>query len=65
MFSLSPFGIVKTEPDCTITLAGAVDVEVSVQLEDNVQSPEAGGVHETVYVDETELFLLSVAAIVC
>ena len=47
MFNLSPFGTVKTEPDGTITFAGAVTVLPILQLEGMVQSPEMGGPQES------------------
>src|ERR1700687_3456160 len=46
MCNLSPFGMVKTAPDCTMTFAGAVEVDIMVQLDSMVQSPDKGGLHE-------------------
>jgi hypothetical protein len=46
MFNRNPFGIVRTAPGCTITFAGAVEVDVRVQLDGMVQSPKRGKDHK-------------------
>ena len=65
MFNLSPFGIVKIVPDCTITFVGEVAVLKRVQLKDTVQSPDRGGRHivaDTV-LDNADAPILFVALI--
>jgi len=46
MSSVTPLGIVKTTPFGTITFPLTVALDINVQVELTVQSPEAGREHE-------------------
>lgn len=57
MFIFSPEGMVRTAPGSTITFAGEVTVVDIEQLDGMVQSPEAGGPHESELVAESTSIL--------
>ena len=51
MSRVIPFGIVKRELFCTITLPGAVEFEIKEQFDVMFQSPDIGTEHWVVFTD--------------
>ena len=48
IFNDTPFGMVSTDPFCTITFPCTVELDITVQLADIVQSPKVGTIQTLV-----------------